>query len=158
MKQGWDLITQHIKIEPPADLNLYLGCIHRQDKLKVDGKSFTTIEYDMEEYLTSIVEKYKSLAEKTTGQAVKLRKAATPFLPEDMKESPAGMPAASGPRITCPWCRHTFPINPQVPDNSAHGGACAEPITETEIEQAYEQLSAAIQGRPTCGSSECLCR
>ena len=54
--------------------------------------------------MRSCVEKYLEHA-----PGLRLRKVDTPFLPEDQALSPQGAPAAGGPVVECPWCKHTFP-------------------------------------------------
>ena len=76
-----------------------------------DGGLATTMVYDMGDFLQQCVDKYCTLA-KTVGPAPKLRRVATPFLADDSSLSPQGAPAATGPIVECPWCKHTFPPPP----------------------------------------------
>ena len=76
-----------------------------------DGGLATTMVYDMGDFLQQCVDKYCTLA-KTVGPAPKLRRVATPFLADDSSLSPQGAPAAKGPIVECPWCKHTFPPPP----------------------------------------------
>ena len=63
----------------------------------------------MEEYLESTLNKYIELASALQGRKVTLKNAHTPTIVEDQKLSPMGAPAAAGPCIFCPWCKHAFP-------------------------------------------------
>ena len=103
-------------MEKPKPINLYLGCLHEQHTIKLKhGTTVRAVVYNMESYLRSTLDKYIKMASDATGTPVKLRKFATPDLPDDQKFSPMGMPAATGPCTECPWCRHTFPTpNPSV--------------------------------------------
>jgi hypothetical protein len=97
-------------MEDPEPLSLYLGCLHERKKITLpDGRTVTVVQYNMEQYCDAIVDKYIKLAEEATGKPVKLKKALTPFLPEDHRMAPAAMPASTGPAVECPWCKHTFP-------------------------------------------------
>ena len=59
LAKGWELIGNGLKIEPPTPLGLYLGCKHEQSTrtLPDTGKSVRVIEYNMEEFLSSCVDK-----------------------------------------------------------------------------------------------------
>merc|ERR1712039_940658 len=79
LKLGWDLIKAGLKIEPPGPLGLYLGCKHEESTrvLPDTGVTVRVMEYNMEDFLRSCVERYKEL----TGTQY-MRLATTPFLPE----------------------------------------------------------------------------
>ena len=79
LAKGWDLIKSGLKIEPPGPLGLYLGCKHEESSrvLPDTGTRVRVMEYNMEEFLKSCVERYREL----TGVDY-LRRATTPFLPE----------------------------------------------------------------------------
>ncbi len=68
-----------------------------------DGTRARAMEYDMSDFARSCVQKYLDEVKTTTGETTKLRDVSTPSLAEDHKETPAGMPAASGPCAECPW-------------------------------------------------------
>ena len=72
------------------------------------GIKVNVVTYDMEDFLTSAVSKYVSLAERLQGTKVSLRTAHTPCIVEDQKLAPAGAPLESGPCVTCPWCKFAF--------------------------------------------------
>ena len=63
LKKGWDLIRKNIQMEDPTPLQLYLGCIHRkfEGRLEKDGPVVNGIEYDMESFLASCVQRYLQL-------------------------------------------------------------------------------------------------
>ena len=68
------------------------------------------MEYDMENFVESCVEKYVALCD-LVGQSLagagRLKPASTPFLADDHHNSPAGG-STGGSVIECPWCKHTF--------------------------------------------------
>ena len=122
LKTGWDSIRARINLDDPAPAHLYLGCIHERRQVQTENGIARAVIYNMEDYLTSTVTRYCSLARDLTGKAPVLRKVATPFINEDHKESPACRPAATGPLHTCPWCQHSFP---QASTNQLTGSGAA---------------------------------
>ena len=91
LKKGWDLIRKNIQMEDPTPLQLYLGCIHRkfEGKLEKDGPVVNGVEYDMESFLASCVQRYLQLcaddsarpgagpSKSATKRAVKAKKKAS---------------------------------------------------------------------------------
>ena len=79
INNGWELIRKGIKIDDPSPLGMYLGCRHdlSERRLPDTGVRVCTIEYNMEDFLRSCVERYKELTSVTTMSRV-----ATPFLQE----------------------------------------------------------------------------
>ena len=79
--KGWSLIRSGIRTEEPTELGLYLGCKHEQSEkvLPDSGIRVRVMEYNMEDFLRSCVERYKEL----TGVTY-LRSASRPFLSEPM--------------------------------------------------------------------------
>ena len=79
LQLGWDLIAKGLTIEPPSALGLYLGCKHEESArtLPETGVTVRVMEYNMEEFLRSCVDRYREL----TGVTY-MRHATTPFLPE----------------------------------------------------------------------------
>ena len=73
-------------------------------KREENGKLAIAVRYNMENYLRQTVRRFVTMA----GNGTTLKYAATPFLPEDHKHSPQGVPG-DGPLQECPWCKHTFP-------------------------------------------------
>eukprot|EP00974_Lingulodinium_polyedra_P011886 1147128-Lingulodinium_polyedra.AAC.1 len=62
LAKGWALIREHIQMEDPTPMQLYLGCIHKRFEGKVDGIGpVIGIEYDMESFLASCVQRYLKL-------------------------------------------------------------------------------------------------
>ena len=72
--------------------------------------------YDMEDFLTSCVDKYVELA----GADADLRAYPTPFIREEHSESQAGS-RCEGPCVECPFCRYAFP-----PPHTYHDVAALE--------------------------------
>ena len=111
IKEGWRLLRGGLGIEEEARVDEkgvhYLGCKHIKESVKMhDGGIATTMVYDMGDFLQQCVDKYRTLAA-TVGPAPKLRRVVTPFLGDDSSLSPQGAPAATGPIVECPWCKHT---------------------------------------------------
>ena len=90
---------------------MYLGCTHEEGIIKFGDIIARTMTYNMEDFLSSCVDRYLELA----GNGVKLKTVATPFLNEDQGISPQGAPCEPGPFCECPWCKHTFPANVHKP-------------------------------------------
>ena len=112
LSRGWEIIRKEINLEPPEESHLFLGCIHDRAEFDLgEGKTARGVVYNMESYLESCVERYKTLAHEITRIPVKLKQASTPFLVEDKSKSPQQAPRAKGESITCPWCRHQFPTD-----------------------------------------------
>ena len=91
LQLGWDLIKAGLKIEPPGPLGLYLGCKHEESTkvLPDTGVTVRVMEYNMEEFLRSCVDRSREL----TGVQC-MRKASTPFIaePTAIGHSPKAMP------------------------------------------------------------------
>ena len=58
-------------MEDPTPLQLYLGCIHRrfEGRLEKDGPIVNGIEYDMESFLASCVQRYLQLCETSSTRS-----------------------------------------------------------------------------------------
>ena len=77
--KGWKLIQQHVDMEDPTDLDLYLGCKHQQSSVTLpDGHVVRTVTYNMEDYLVSAIKKYKDLASELQKRPVNLIRDSTP--------------------------------------------------------------------------------
>ena len=111
LSSGWSLLQKGLVIETPVPIGVYLGCGHEEGTTKVGDIVARTMTYNMEDFLTSCVDRYLELAR----NGVKLRSVATPFLVEDQGISPQGAPSQSGPFSECPWCKHSFLANTQKP-------------------------------------------
>jgi hypothetical protein len=76
------MIRKLVKTDTPSTLGLFLGCRHEAFKRTLPDSDVVVrgIEYNMEDFLCSSVERYKELAGVTV-----LRKAATPFVDEPSK-------------------------------------------------------------------------
>ena len=79
LAEGWALIEKGIDIDPAEPTGFYLGCNHHTYKRThpVSGKEVTVVEYEMEDFLKSSVERYKELAKNPA-----MTKVPTPFLEE----------------------------------------------------------------------------
>jgi len=79
LKEGWELIRSSIKTDEPHSLGIFLGCKHKsfEKVLPECGTKVRGVEYNMEDFLRSCVDRYRELTGVTT-----LRRAVTPFLPE----------------------------------------------------------------------------
>jgi hypothetical protein len=86
MAEAWVAIRQGIVMEDPAPAGLYLGCKHELSDRVLPCRTtpVRTIEYNMEEFLRSCVERYQRLS----GIA-HMRLVPTPFL-GDVSTGPAG--------------------------------------------------------------------
>ena len=84
LKKGWEMIRALVKTDTPSQLGLFLGCRHDTFTRTLPNSDVVVrgIEYNMEDFLRSSVERYKEL----TGVTV-LRRAATPFIEEPSKPS-----------------------------------------------------------------------
>ena len=78
------MIRALVKTDTPSALGLFLGCRHDTFTRTLPNSDIVVrgIEYNMEDFLRSCVERYKEL----TGVTI-LRKAATPFIDEPSKPS-----------------------------------------------------------------------
>ena len=107
---AWEAISQKIRMSEPEGPGMYLGCKQVLGEVTLgDGTRARTMTYDMSSFLSQCVDSYVELAgvDKTT-----LRRVGTPFLPEDMRQSPARSAAkALEPRVECEWCLHTMPVS-----------------------------------------------
>ncbi len=124
LKRGWSLLQKGLTIEAPTPVGVYLGCGHEVGQIKtVGGTTAQTVTYNMEDFLTSCVERYLELA----GPGTKMKHVATPFLPDDQNLSLCRKPLVEGPSIECPWCNHTFARASAKAGNVKHSAypACA---------------------------------
>ena len=80
----------------------YLGCLQRCFSIEIAlGRMAFVMDYAVEEFLGSCVDKYCELAKVKRP----LRHFATPILPDDHALSVAGA-LGTGPVTECPWCHH----------------------------------------------------
>ena len=93
LSNGWYLLQKGLVIETPVPIGVYLGCRHEEGTMKVGDIVARTMTYNMEDFLTSCVDRYLELA----GDGVKLRIVTTPFLVEDQGTSPQGAPSHPDP-------------------------------------------------------------
>jgi hypothetical protein len=96
LQKGWSLISQHVELDPPQPLSLYVGCIHRQRAVTSKGKTFTIMEYDMEDVLRFFLKIYRELLPK----APSFRVVSTPCWPEDHNDAEAAKVVNDGGDVT----------------------------------------------------------
>ena len=101
MGTGWQLIREKIKMDPPTDFGLYLGCHH---DLSVEG-DVRILSYNMENFLEQRVDRYMTLAPNNP----RLKLVNTPFL-ETPETETVGAPVSTGPWLECPSCAGRFPL------------------------------------------------
>jgi hypothetical protein len=128
LAKGWSLLRKGLDTEPETPLGIYLGCNCVKGELILpDGQSATSVSDDMESFLEQRVQRYLA----TAGAQTKLKIAETPFLPEDQNLSPQGAPlggsSAQGPRVECPWRKHTFTSAAQSAQNACSTVSLAAP-------------------------------
>ena len=87
------MIQKGLVIETPVPIGVYLRCGDEEGPMKVGDVIARTMIYNMEDFLTSCVDRYLELA----GDSAKLRTVTTPFLVEDQGTSPQGSPSHPGP-------------------------------------------------------------
>ena len=99
--EGLEVAPERHHLRDTNSIGSYLGCLHIQGSYTLPDKTkVRTVTYDMESFLTSCVELYKSLA----PPSFKLKYMPTPFPPEGVKDDgPAGNPAViDGKVVHCP--------------------------------------------------------
>ena len=100
-----------------------------------DGTSVNTLTYNMEGLLKLSVEKYLEIV----GKDVKLKKVATPSLPEETKNCPARAPAPGVKCVECPWCATSF--DPDCQDKSKSGTSASDVKAEKDQEANRGELA-----------------
>ena len=114
LAKGWNLIRHQagLVLEDPLPAHLYLGCIHEKRTVQLaGGRSAQAVVYNMESYFASAVSKYCKLAQSLVGKEIKLKKVATPFLPEDHSSAESRVPACGGNAVSCPWCKRVSTLS-----------------------------------------------
>ena len=68
LAEGWSMIRTSIKTDEPHGLGHFLGCKHTmfEKTLPDSGTKVRGVEYDVEDYLKSCIERYKELTGVTT--------------------------------------------------------------------------------------------
>ena len=107
-----------MKLEEPKRSNLYMECSHEHSEVTfADGTKAQAVTYIMDSSLACTVAEYEALSAKLMGTPMVLKKVATPFVTEDQKNSPQGMPYETGPYVTFPWrCNTVSSKNQTNPD------------------------------------------
>ena len=78
---------------------MYLGCHHDIQRVcHTAGTVVKVMQYNMEEFLQSCVDRYQEPA----GGTRRMVSVRTPFLTEDPQTGPAGQLCGSGPSAECP--------------------------------------------------------
>ena len=103
LAEAWTRLRKNLKMDDPEPSGRYLGCEHEIKKVSVDGKSYTTMTYNMEEFLDSCLAKYTEVA----GGNVKFKHVPTPFLDDFVKKGPCA-PSGDGIWHERPWCCGRF--------------------------------------------------
>ncbi len=76
---------QGLQIDAPTDAHLFLGCIHERKDTDINGRSITSMTYNVEDFFTSCVARYVALVTKASGRQPVLKHAGKPFVEEDHK-------------------------------------------------------------------------
>ena len=84
IKRGWAKLRKGLGIEPEQEIDAkgatYLGCRQVRETIKLpSGRLATAMTYDMEDFLSSCVQKYVELA----GPGTKVKPYSTPFFQDD---------------------------------------------------------------------------
>ena len=61
MKGMWERIASILNIDEPQPIALYLGYIHKEGSVQIDGKTIRTMTFNQERFLLDEVERYKEL-------------------------------------------------------------------------------------------------
>ena len=65
LAKGWGLIQSGLRIGAPEPAGLYLGCKHVASTVPgVNGSPVSRLEYDMEDFMQSCVDRYVGLSGK----------------------------------------------------------------------------------------------
>ena len=100
LKVAWERLRKGLTMDDPEPTGRYLGCQHEAGEVTVDGNTYRTMTYNMEEFFDSCIEKYTSLA----GPGFKLKKVPTPFVEDLVKHGPCA-PSHDGDWMECGWCK-----------------------------------------------------
>ena len=57
----WERVGKELNIDEPAPMSLYLGCIHEESTIEVDGHKIRTMTFNQEGFFMDKIEKYKNL-------------------------------------------------------------------------------------------------
>ena len=99
-----------------------------------DGRKAVMMEYKMENFMRSCVDKYLDHC-----PDARLHMVDTPFLPEDQALSPQGVPLYDGPVTECLGCKHTFPGGSHTYENEK------ELEKQAKIRRAEDKIKLAAQ-------------
>ena len=94
-----------MNIDEPGPISLYLGCIHEEGIVEIDGKGIRTMTFNQEGFFLDQIEKYKELCIEKDGMEAKLGAVTTPYIKEQAKENCARKPQYEGHiSLECGWC------------------------------------------------------
>ena len=90
--------------------DVYLGCSHEKKMLKIDGRGYNIMQYNVESNINKIIKNYEALLQKHTGNKIKIppcSRCSTPYGPQEneVKSPQRGNIAGNNPTICCTWCR-----------------------------------------------------
>ena len=118
-------------MEDPTSLQLYLGCIHRkfEGKLEKDGPVVSGVEYDMESFLASCVQRYLQLCADVGTSAQSGTGSSKSATKKSMKAKKKASETAGGE--IDPGCFLTVVTTPFLNDcdqkDSPQGSPCDDP-------------------------------
>ena len=111
LKKGWELVCSAVQMGKMEPMGQFLGCNHERFNVTLPNKvQITGTIYNMENYLKTLVAKYKKMVKDTTGKEPNMIPVPTPFLPEDQKDAPARKAMSEFPAAVCPFCDASFPV------------------------------------------------
>ena len=88
----WERIGKALMIDEPAPMSLYLGCIHEESQVEIDGHIVRTMTFNQEGFFLDKIDKYKELCLEKGGLEAKLSTVTTPYIKEQAKENCARKP------------------------------------------------------------------
>ena len=92
----WERIGTALNIDEPVAMSLYLGCIHEEGTVTIDGKKIRTMTFNQEGFFLDKIQKYLELCLEKGGKAIKLHHVTTPYIKDAAKESSARKPEHAG--------------------------------------------------------------
>ena len=132
LKACWAMLQKEITMDTPTRVDstgeVFLGCRHKVSNIVLaDGTPARTVEYDMKGLFSQCVDMYCELSRLDRAS---LRKAGTPFLPEDHKESPAARPQDGAHMVERTWCKHTFNAPLLEASGNPQAGSAVPPVAQ----------------------------
>ena len=91
-----------LNIDEPPPMSLYLGCIHEESTIDVEGRTLRTMTFNQEGFFLDKIDKYKNLCLEKGGREIKLHHVTTPYIKEEAKLNCARKPDFEGqPAVEC---------------------------------------------------------